>query len=486
MSYKNVDHWSNLPARLFIFIAQRFSFLGHFFRLWKNSASDLEKPCLPPASLPLLSEGHNDSNNVETHDSGSDFNGWSDLPPEILVLISRKFSLLSDYYRFIAVCKSWRDSVSELEKPCLPLTGVPFLFLAEDVAPGAMLAYDPSQENDRNDNIEYHKYDHSKNSVGSSRGLFSLLTRKTYSIHLPEAAGRLVLGTNKGWLVTLGRDLQINLLHPLLNHQISLPNMLTFPDWNSFHKRYEPENAADFYIRKVAVSSNILNEDPAFRLYHHHPSPSPTVMTIYGSNSILGFARLGDNVWTDVDVSSRNFDDVVYHEGNFFAVDCHGSVFVCGINDEGGGDIRGTEIASLRPTKEWDKKYLVKSTSGSSLLLLVRYLKKTLIKYRTTNFSVWRLDMENSEALENISYTLKEVNDLGNEALFVGNASSTAILSSEIIKPNCIYFTDDHREGYYRDGGGHDMGIFSMEHHTIEPHFQGKSYHPISPPLWYI
>ncbi|KAK1353285.1 hypothetical protein POM88_052420 [Heracleum sosnowskyi] len=101
-------------------------------RLMENSVSDFEKPCLPPTSFPSLSDG-----------------------------------------QFSVVCKSWRDSVSKIKKPCLPLTGVPFFCLDENVAPEAILEYDPTQDysvvedNDEEDNDEF---DDEQNSIEDGDG----------------------------------------------------------------------------------------------------------------------------------------------------------------------------------------------------------------------------------------------------------------------------------------------------------------------------
>ncbi|KAL8106628.1 putative F-box protein At5g55150 isoform X1 [Apium graveolens] len=439
---------------------------------------------------------------------------WTELPKDLVVSVAHRLSFLEEFFQFTAVCKSWK-SATEAHKPlCLPMR-YPLLLLAEEVAPGAIRfdgVYDQDysdtdtdEDKDEDEDVGEKEdfdtiflrwkasYDYLKNSIGSSRGLYSLLSMKTYNIELPEAAGRLILGTNKGWLVTLGRDLQINLLHPLLRHQVSLPPMLTFPRQYRYHEGYTPEEATDQFIQKVAMSSRLLTCNTDVSLCQHRSTPSPIVMAVYGASGFLGFARLGDKVWTDVNVPSRSFHDIIYHDGSFYAVDHRGDVYVCCIDNDKERGPRGTKIASLE-CDSLDQKYLVEPLSGSGLLLVVRYNKIKQIehnigievKYGTTDFVVWRLDLKYSDSVETPSCTLTEVNNLGNEAIFVGRASSLSVSSSEIVRPNSIYFTDDNSEAYYRIGGGHDMGIFDIERGTIEPHFHGNSIHPISPPLWYI
>ncbi|KAL8106629.1 putative F-box protein At5g55150 isoform X2 [Apium graveolens] len=431
---------------------------------------------------------------------------WTELPKDLVISVADRLSFLEEFFQFTAVCKSWKLATEDHKPWWLP-TRAPMLLLAEEVAPGAILDdtelkqddtdTDEDEEEDEEESYDDGweiRYDSLKNSIGSSRGLYSLSSTKTYNIELPEAAGRLILGTNRGWLVTLGRDLKINLLHPLLRHQFSLPPMLTFLRQYEYHEDYTPLDASDQFIEKVALSSKLLNKITDVGFCCHQYTMSPIVMAVYGEHGYLGFARLGDQVWTDVSVPSRCFHDIVFHKGNFYAVNTYGDVYLCCIDDdkETGGP-RGTKNASL-VTEDWHQKYLVESSSGSELFLIVRYRKtksvkqslSTVLTYCTKNFAVWKLDLKYHDSLEVPSCTLTEEKNLGNEAIFVGRASSLSVSSSEIIKPNSIYFTDDYCELYLRTGGGHDMGIFDMERRTIEPHFPGKSIHPISPPLWCI
>lgn len=77
-------------------------------------------------------------------------------------------------------------------------------------------------------------------------------------IVVPEAAGKVILSTSKGWFLTIGRDLQINLLHPLFGYKISLPSMLAFPRQPEYSDSHTPEDASAYFISKVAMSSSLL------------------------------------------------------------------------------------------------------------------------------------------------------------------------------------------------------------------------------------
>ncbi|KAL1806901.1 hypothetical protein ACET3Z_029969 [Daucus carota] len=269
---------------------------------------------------------------------------------------------------------------------------------------------------------------------------------------LPEAAGKWILGTSKGWVLTLGADSEANLLHPLLRHQIPLPSMTK--------------------CSKVTLSSSVLQD--------------PTIMVIHGERGSLGFARFGDQEWKKVESPSVGpFVDITFHKGRFCAINHGGEIFVCNIDDGYTSGATGESIgmSPFFPANS-GSMYLVDSENDLWYLARIRAVKyfkpphNMRVKYRTTHFLVWRLDPK-------LGIWIRK-HGLGGKAFFVGLNSSVSLSSSGCIRPNCIYFTDDISDLYFPDGGGHDMGIFDVERGTIEQHFQGRSLHPISPPLWYI
>lgn len=76
----------------------------------------------------------------------------------------------------------------------------------------------------------------------------------------------------------------------------------------------------DIFASKVAMSRNpicIRNREDCI------------VVTIYGPKDGLAFARLGDQMWTDINVSSKFFEDIVYSNGSFYTVNYLGWLFIC-------------------------------------------------------------------------------------------------------------------------------------------------------------
>ncbi|KAL3521393.1 hypothetical protein ACH5RR_019542 [Cinchona calisaya] len=406
---------------------------------------------------------------------------WANLLPDLLAMIAQRLAA-HDFIVFCAVCQSWLSASHTLkEKPALP----PWLVLAEE-------------EN---------------NKEVSRRGFFSLSTFKTYEFELPEASGRKCIGANYGCFLTLGTDLQINLVNPFTRKQINLPPMLTLEEQFNYSDEFRPEDCIGMFVCKVALSTNPwANEDLT----------SCVVALIYGEFCILAFARLEDRLWTNIRVPNRCYEDIIYYRGKFLAVDCHGTIVVCDIDNNNNGDRPiARKLLAPRPpgTRDTDQKYLVESSSGY-LLLVIRFRKGTLfeggeddgqkLRYYTVGFSVLKLDKCGTSACDDhhhlqedqgssrntttittpkYRYKLTEVNNLGDMALFLGRNPSVFLPASKFggsLRANCIYFTDDNSELFHSEpgGGGRDMGIFDMETRIIEPHYPGYSRHTFSTPFW--
>lgn len=392
---------------------------------------------------------------------------WAELPLDILGVIAERSHSMEDFIFFGAVCKSWQSSTLILErKPPLPIT-YPWLMLAE------------TMDTKRKQDVHI-------------RCFLSLLTSKTYELRLPEAIGRKCFGAGYGWLMTIGTDLQINLLHPFSRQQICLPPMLTFPVQYDYNDKFPPRDFYYFFVRKIVMSSN-----PGKKKSSPNYNPDCIVAAIYGEVDILAFARLGDSVWTNITVPSRSYDDIVYYSGKFYAVDCHGVVVVCDLDDDNGPK---AIVVAPAPTKTRDsiQKYLVES--AGELLLVSRIRggtlfeaddkKKAKSRYYTIGFSIFRLEECRGEG-NKYAYSLVELNTLGDQALFLGNNVSTSLSSLECkgtFKANCIYFTDDNFELYSHEpgGGGNDAGIFDMEKGTIELNYGRDFRSYTSPSLWYL
>ncbi|KAL3837966.1 hypothetical protein ACJIZ3_022557 [Penstemon smallii] len=410
---------------------------------------------------------------------------WATLPRDILVLIAEHIDFFEDFINFCVVCKSWQSVTSILGKSRILPPRFPWVMLTDiaeknypkvtgDVYPADMLV----EEVKKNEYIE----------GMHNRRFFSISTSKTYEFELPEATRRKCLGVCYGWLLTIGYDLQINLLHPFTRLQIGMPSLLSFKSFENlddYDEDFNPQDVFDFFVKKAVMSSNPRNTS----------NEDCIVLAIYGECRVLAFARPGDKVWTDINVPSNVYTDVVYYKGKFYAVDCHGVVVVCDIND-GNGPI-ATPIARIPDGFHvLNYKYLVESSGF--LLLVIRCCRGVYFGdkedvdrpyHYTTGFSILRLEeCYGDRSSHEYPYKMTQVDSLEDNTLFVGYNASISLPSSKCVKANCIYFSDDNAEPYSTQpyGGGHDTGIFEVESGSITLHYASKFMSHLTPPIWFI
>ncbi|CAI9092809.1 OLC1v1028146C1 [Oldenlandia corymbosa var. corymbosa] len=231
---------------------------------------------------------------------------------------------------------------------------------------------------------------------------------------------------------------------------------------------------------------------------------------IYAGRAFLGFWRPGDLVWTRLLSSPPRyptFRDVTYHDGKFYAVSTVGQVCVWD-HKSSPHAFQLFLIIDREFFLPFREAYVVESSSSGSDELLVVTRNGTDVNgfdvedladvvdwsYGVTNFKVLRLDVTKCE--------WEGITSLGMNAIFVGHGAAKSVLASDfpgVVKPNCIYFTDDCIECYcYHEiseskgrgggllglGGGEDMGTYNLEDGSIERFSDIQSYSFICPPIW--
>ncbi|KAH0697874.1 hypothetical protein KY289_015356 [Solanum tuberosum] len=378
---------------------------------------------------------------------------WSELQPELLVLIAKRINLIEDYLNFRTVCTSWY-TVATRDNFSSNLPRAPWLMLAEE-------------EDDRT----YRKF-------------FSLYNGMILKKRIPGASEKRCV-ESKGWLVTVGKDEgEISLLQPFSGVRIELPHQNTtdFYERNYTHDLWT-------YIRKAVLSAN----------------PSHTsdyaLMVIEGRFERLSLWRPGDLLWTRIWIPTHigHISDVVYFSGHFYAVTFGRCVLVC--------DVVGTQltkvysVAHLAPWTD-GKNYILESLGSlfvvAQQIVDTRYVKgdresippthipggddeeEKICTHRTRKFLVFRIDLSSCKAIP--------IMDLGDQAFFLGANASFSIQASQFpgIKPNCIYFTDNWIGAYlfFKKGCGLDMGVFNLADGSIEPLYDGISVSRVCPPIW--
>ncbi|PHU23721.1 hypothetical protein BC332_08828 [Capsicum chinense] len=125
---------------------------------------------------------------------------WSELPYDLLVLVSRCFNLIEDSLNFGITCKSWH-SVASKHNFNSELPRIPWLMLAEE------------------------------EEGNSFRKIFSLSNGMILNKRIPKASRKRCM-ESMGWLFTVGEDDgETSLLHPFSGVQIELPHQYTTVDY---------------------------------------------------------------------------------------------------------------------------------------------------------------------------------------------------------------------------------------------------------------
>ncbi|XP_073286950.1 F-box protein SKIP23-like [Primulina huaijiensis] len=376
---------------------------------------------------------------------------WSELPPEVLQTVATNFLTTADYIRFRAVCSSWLIA-APINPRHLPRE-FPWLML-------------PLTSSIR-------------------RCFFNPLTKNLYHLSLPESShSRRPAGSSHGWLVLIDESPSIFLVNPLTRAKVTLPPLSSFPNVlkfdfysigkeytlrareNDFLYYYSLKEMRDSFVKKVILSHNPLNESNFVAF---------TIIDKYGD---LAYCKKGDDSWTIIHEARSYCEDVIYYKNSFYAVDKHGSIAICDVNDH--NSPTGVRFLNMPQNIGGDMQYLVDAMG--ELFLVTRYLDFEIdIEHyhevsKTVKFSVFRLDFHGPN--------WEIVNSLDDKMLFLGQNSSFSLLASDYreCKGDMIYFTDDYSGANY-DGvaGYHDVGVYNLKDGSIEvlPCYPPNSHWPI-------
>ncbi|CAI0396488.1 unnamed protein product [Linum tenue] len=102
--------------------------------------------------------------------------------------------------------------------------------------------------------------------------------------------------------------------------------------------------------------------------------------------------------------------------------------------------------------------------------------------YETAAFKVFKLNQD--------AHDWERVDSVGDYALFVGINRASFVSMEEYpgCRTNCIYFTDDYREGHEAHcHGGYDIGVYDVGKGSVEPFSCRGLYDPVliwPPPVW--
>ncbi|KAM7266769.1 hypothetical protein ACFE04_008935 [Oxalis oulophora] len=360
-----------------------------------------------------------------------------------------------------AVCKSWKLAVDLLDKFRTP-PNIPWLMLAEENKRGL-----PTNNTT------------TTTSTATRRTFYDLSDKRIYQVDLPKTIGRKCRGVGNGWLFTIDLDLRISLLHALSGRQINLPHQTSFTRQCPPGYSWEPYETRDYYITKAIVSTNPWDSE------RQDYNQNCIVMTISGRIPMLAFAKLGDQIWTDiVQLPSQMYWDVAYYRNKFYTIGGDCQVYVCEFQQG-----RPPKATSIAVVPEWVNvfcRYYLVESSGGLLLVCRQFYASAYTDPLTKYFNILKLEKTKND--QDDKYELVEIESLGDEAIFVGDSASFSFSTSGVkgFKANHIYFTDDVSTMYLEENlGGSDMGAYNFEDDTIDRLYDGQSFSHFCTPLWF-
>ncbi|XP_021849648.2 F-box protein SKIP23 [Spinacia oleracea] len=381
---------------------------------------------------------------------------WSELPSELLELISNLYKTSSNTRHFRSVCSYWRSSV--LGKPSTH-------FLSPTIK-----SFNSDQSHDHSDSD------------------LRLVKQTTFLLSLssdPNSCWVIKTEENKPGLFRLFSPFsKRHFLNNLDRSILDLTNVYTF------------EIGSEYVLRNVIS----VNEKVA---YHSRGNDSFTLLSIQNSTGKLVMYRSSSQEWAFLDDFALGYDDagdfvydwslryvdVAEYDGKYYAVTDLGRTVVIECEDDFSVEVN----LMIKSITGGDKKCLVKS--NCDLLLVDLYTCSDKGSLEVNAIDVFKLDKEEKRWV-----LLKS---LGGCSIFLSNFSSLSTSTSlHGLKENCIYFSfknfgrdfsekkdgDDVDEYYDVDGmESSNIGVFEYDKGnfgSFEENFEDSKFLCWPPPSW--
>jgi hypothetical protein len=322
---------------------------------------------------------------------------WSELPCELLNLISQHFDIEIDLIRFRSVCSNWRSSSipnhhTNILPFKFPLPNYPFNF-----------------DSIINNNINSFCY---------------LSKRITFLIKPPPQQQQQDQTLIRPWLIRITQNSsgKIKLFQPLLSYN-SPP--ISFHYLFNFYKLSVVHLGTDFIIddadNKLHLYCNYMYPEKVVSVTRHGKKPMILGTSTSSPKPVL--FKCGDENWTVIPDMFTCFGDISVFKGRHYVVNKFGRPIRIGPDDL-------TVELVAEPFVGGDIKFLVEN-EGELLLVDI---------YESFCFSIeiFRLDVKEKKWV-NLSTSL------GDRVLFLGNGCSFSASASDlsVAKGNCVIFMDD-------------------------------------------
>jgi Protein of unknown function (DUF295)/F-box domain len=312
---------------------------------------------------------------------------WSDLPLDLLPLISRKLTDICDFVRFRVVCKTWRSAIDA----------------TSDLAPQLPWIIENSGKFDKG----YLRF-------------YSLLTGKTHIINFPESSDKAAIGSAYNYMFGYNyKTTDCYLFNPLTKEEFLLPQtMISYP---------------------ICVPSSLC---PDQSLRYVGVSLPPTINDYFYQ---LGFCRLGDLEWTRIygDRFPRRLSRKIGEFANM------GFTFYNGMCYATDRETGSTKIINLttrsmiyvvpRPEPDFRGFFVYLVVSFGVILRICQYI--WISKEKPYCFVIYRLELGSRDGKVNNGRWIK-IDSLINQFLFLDENHGCAFRADDFpgFLGNCIYF----------------------------------------------
>ncbi|KAI9165888.1 hypothetical protein LWI28_022350 [Acer negundo] len=270
--------------------------------------------------------------------------------------------------------------------------------------------------------------------------------------NLKAAKGKKICGSSAGWLIMIDKTSQI----------ISLIEPFNTPKIIQLKPSFFTKTKEHFHVHKA-----ILSTDPELDPFNF------SVLAISGEKRQLAYYNARSQTWTLLHAAGSSYDDLISHNGKFYAVDEYGKI--CQIDY--------SNLSVIVVFDQWsfggNKVYLI--CIDGQLLVIFRYVKENSdFGYETYNFQVFMLNLEEQEYIRIAKFS--------EFAIFLGKNHSTWLTADDTkgVIGDSIYFTDDHHSNGH---DGHDAGLYDMEYSRVVPLQccnRDHLHHVCSRPIWFM
>ncbi|XVF67998.1 hypothetical protein PTKIN_Ptkin10aG0167200 [Pterospermum kingtungense] len=330
---------------------------------------------------------------------------WTQLPSDLLHLISKRLHSPLDVIRFRSVCSTWRSVTS---------SGLHRLAPSFRIIPA------------------------NNGSWSNSSDYFTLWKRSVFLI--ASSKTNIETEPSTSWIIKI-EHAHVPYMTRFLNPLSKTPYdsvLYNFPKgFNSLAFRVlelGEEYVIDSYKRKAVLSCSDCNVNDFVLLS----------VSDYGD---LAMFKSSDRRWTKIhqDTLFRHYDDVIFYKGNFYAVDSDGRTLVVGLDSETSVVREPVGVPSGR------RKYLVESKGD--LLLVAMYSN---LEIRAP--SVLKLDEVGKKWI-----WVYRLNDC---VLFLGNGCAFAASTKDLFvcRGNYIVFVNS-----IKPSGRWDVRVFDLVDRSIRP-----------------